>query len=104
MKPIRPFLFLLALATGIMAAVAGARVTPWIYIDPQSDGTYTRIPGASYNLRYCQPHAGTYCFYGTTNGNLPTTLTQQQVDAYVSNGVLSAHYPDRRYEPLIAVE
>lgn len=103
MRKLQSVLFILALALGITAAFAGKRVTLYIYIDSDSDGVYNRIPGASYNLKYCQPHPGTYCFYGT-NSVLPTRLTQQQIDAYISAGLMSAHYPDRRYEPLVILE
>jgi hypothetical protein len=103
MRKLRFFLFFLAVAAGITAAFAAKRITVYLYIDPDSDGVYNRIPGASYNLKYCQPHPGTFCFYGT-NTVLPTTLTQTQIDAYVARGIMSGLYPDKRYEPLIIVE
>jgi hypothetical protein len=103
MRKLQPILFCLAMVLAITAAFAAKRVTLYIYIDPESDGTYTRQPGASYNIRYCQPHPGTFCFYGTNNV-LPTKLTQAQIDDYIARGLMSAHYPDRRYEPLIVIE
>jgi hypothetical protein len=104
MKKLPSLLIVLAIGLGITAAFAAKRVTLYIYVDPESDGVYVRQPGASYNLKYCQPHPGTYCFYGTNSATVPTRLSQQQVDAYVASGVLSAHYPDRRYEPLLVIE
>ena len=104
MRKLQSFLFLLAMVVAITAAFANKRVTLYIYIDPESDGTYTRQPGASYNLKYCQPHPGTFCFYGTNSSTLPTRLTQQQIDDYLARGIISAHYPDKRYEPLIIID